>query len=142
MFRLHFIYSPPYLSIVFSGDSLQKRVRGLSKELHGIPPCHPHRLEGDRRLRRAIKRAAPTTDQIRGKECPPIRRSGKSGRSNLSAIKIPIRAPIKPRAIDARHPMFFRPAIFAPMAPVIDATNSKNKKEKNVILLTFIGWYI
>lgn len=101
-----------------------------------------HLLDDDNRLRRAIKRAAPTTDQIREKECPPIFRSGKSGRSNLSAIKTPMRAPIKPRATDAKQPKFFRPAIFAPMAPVIEATNSKNNKEKNVILLSFIGWYI
>jgi len=45
-------------------------------------------------------------------------------------MKVPIRAPINPKAIEAKHPIPFLPAILAPIAPARDAMKSSNKNEK------------
>lgn len=90
------------------------------------------------RFKKATKRAAPRIAQIIGKGCGPNLIEGKSGRSNFCAIKVPIKAPIKPRTMEVKQPNLFLPANLAPITPVIKAIKSKNKKEKKFISDPFL----
>lgn len=82
------------------------------------------------------------TAQTIGKEWEPNSIEGKSGSSNFLAIKAPIKAPIKPSTIELKQPSLFLPARLAPITPVIDAINSKNKKEKKFISASLLTWVI
>jgi len=93
---------------------------------------------GDRRFKKATKRAAPRTAQIMGKGWEPILIQGKRGSFNCWAMKVPIKAPIKPRTIEVKQPSLLLPAILAPMEPVMAAIKSKNKKENIFISKTLI----
>jgi hypothetical protein len=92
-------------------------------------------LDGDRRLRKATKRAAPSTAQIMGKGWEPILIQGQRGRSNFWAINVPIKAPIKPRTIEVKQPSLRLPAMPAPIEPVMAAIKSKNRKENIFIFI-------
>jgi hypothetical protein len=85
------------------------------------------------RLRKATNRAAPRTAQIIGKTWEPNFIDRNSGSSNFSAIKVPIKAPIKPSTMEVKQPTRFLPANLAPITPLIKAIKSKNKKEKKFI---------
>src|SRR5581483_3532306 len=56
------------------------------------------------RPRIATKTAEPRIDQMIGNDCPPILTANSSGNPSARAIHIPSSAPMKPMAIEARHP--------------------------------------
>lgn len=84
-----------------------------------------------------MNRAAPMMAHTIGKGWELNSIHGNIGRSNCLAMKVPIRAPINPSAIDAKQPNPFRPASLAPIAPATDAIKSKNKKEMTSIDTAF-----
>jgi len=94
-----------------------------------------HLLVFRKKFRNTTNKADPRTAHSIGNGCSPNLIHGKRGRSSSLAIKVPIKAPIKPKTIDARQPMFFRPAILAPMDPVMEAMISIKTKEKKLILI-------
>jgi len=53
---------------------------------------------------RATNSAEPIIDQMIGKVVVPIRTGSSSGKPSLRATHIPINAPMKPSAIETRHP--------------------------------------
>src|SRR5215510_14181117 len=58
-----------------------------------------------------------------------------SGKPSQPATSVPSIAPIKPSAIEAKHPPRSYPTIACPIAPHIPATNSNTKSDPIDILL-------
>lgn len=86
-----------------------------------------------------MNRAAPIMAHTIGKGWEPNFIQGNIGRSNCRAMKVPIRDPINPRAIEAKQPNPFRPASLAPIAPAIDAIKSNNKSDRIFMIPPFFN---
>jgi hypothetical protein len=95
-------------------------------------------LEGREKIfRNAINNAAPIMAHTIGNGWSPNLIQGNIGRSNCRAIKVPMREPINPSAIDARQPNPLLPASLAPMAPAMDAIKSNNKNDIKFMIPPF-----
>ncbi len=71
----------------------------------------------DTRCITATNRVAPMIDQRMGNDCPSTATMKGSGSPNFPAIQGPIRAPIKPRAMDTTSPPRALPAMAFPTDP-------------------------
>ena len=88
-------------------------------------------------FKNAINSAAPTIAHTIGKGWEPNLIQGNIGRSNCFAMKVPMRAPMNPSAIEAKQPNPFLPASLAPIAPVRDAIKSSNKNDIKFMIPPF-----
>src|SRR5215471_10368706 len=62
-----------------------------------------------------------------------------SGKPSQPATSVPSIAPMKPGAIEAKHPPRSYPTIACPIAPHIPATNSNTKSDpRDILLFSFL----
>jgi hypothetical protein len=74
------------------------------------------------------KIAEPKMDQMMGNVSPSISIGSIIVNPNSAASHLPIKAPINPTTMEAKHPPIEYPAILWPIPPQIAAINSKSSK--------------
>jgi hypothetical protein len=86
-----------------------------------------------------VKTTAPMIAHTTGKAMPPTCKTNSSGKSNFSAIHLPITAPIKPTTTERKHPPLVNPVKAFAMDPVMPAMMSKMINSVNDIFIVILS---